>query len=50
MSPSRYKAEDTARRRLEANPYYGPARENMRRYCERFGLDPSNWSINPGAD
>jgi DNA-binding response OmpR family regulator len=35
---------------LEADPHYGPALDNMRRYCERFGLDFSNWSINPGAE
>jgi DNA-binding NtrC family response regulator len=35
---------------LQADPQYGPARENLRRYCERFGLDFRNKAINPGAD
>jgi DNA-binding response OmpR family regulator len=35
---------------LEADPRYGPARDNMRRYCERAGLDYHNKSINPGAE
>ena len=35
---------------LTADPHYGPARDNMRRYCERFGLDVNNRSINPGAE
>jgi DNA-binding response OmpR family regulator len=34
---------------LESDPRYGPARDNMRRYCERFGLDDHNKAINPGA-
>src|SRR4051794_11300523 len=34
---------------LESDPHYGPARDNMRRYCERFGLDCQNKAINPGA-
>jgi DNA-binding response OmpR family regulator len=34
---------------LESDPRYGPARDNMRRYCERFGLDHNNKAINPGA-
>jgi DNA-binding response OmpR family regulator len=34
---------------LEADPRYGPARDNMRRYCERSGLDYHNKAINPGA-
>jgi DNA-binding response OmpR family regulator len=34
---------------LESDPHYGPARDNMRRYCERFGLDFHNKAINPGA-
>jgi DNA-binding response OmpR family regulator len=34
---------------LEADPGYGPANENMRRYCERAGLDYHNKAINPGA-
>ena len=35
---------------LKADPQYGPARDNMRRYCERFGLDSSNRAINPAAE
>jgi DNA-binding response OmpR family regulator len=34
---------------LEADPGYGPALENMTRYCARFGLDIHNPSINPAA-
>jgi DNA-binding response OmpR family regulator len=33
---------------LEADPHYGPARDNMQRYCERCGLDYHNKAINPG--
>ncbi len=35
---------------LTANPDYGPARENMRRYCDRFSLDFTNKAINPAAE
>jgi DNA-binding response OmpR family regulator len=35
---------------LEADPHYGPAQDNMRRYCERFGLDYHNKAIYPGAE
>jgi Flp pilus assembly protein TadD len=35
---------------LEVDPHYLPALDSMRRYCVRFGLDFSNWSINPGAE
>jgi DNA-binding response OmpR family regulator len=34
---------------LEADPGYGPAQDNMQRYCERFKLDYQNRAINPGA-
>ena len=34
---------------LRADPHYGPARDNLRRYCDRFGLDFHNRSINPAA-
>jgi DNA-binding response OmpR family regulator len=34
---------------LSADPHHGPAQDNMRRYCERFGLDFNNRSINPAA-
>jgi DNA-binding response OmpR family regulator len=37
------------RQALAANPGYGPARDNLRRYCARFGLDPDNPQINPAA-
>jgi Flp pilus assembly protein TadD len=43
-------AYDAYRMALEADPSYGPALANMRRYCQRAGLDFSNWSINPGAE
>ncbi len=35
---------------LAVNPDYGPARENMIRYCERFGLDSTKKAINPAAE
>lgn len=34
---------------LESDPGYGPARDNMQRYCERCGLDYHNQAINPAA-
>jgi DNA-binding response OmpR family regulator len=34
---------------LEADPDYGPALENMTRYCARFRLDIHNPAINPAA-
>jgi DNA-binding response OmpR family regulator len=34
---------------LTLDPRYGPARDNMRRYCQRFGLDADNLRINPAA-
>jgi len=34
---------------LECAPSYGPALGNLRRYCERFGLDFHNKAINPSA-
>jgi len=43
-------AYEAYRMALEADPHYGPALDNMRRYCERSGLDFDNWSINPGAE
>ena len=42
-----YRSYKTA---LEADPHFGPARENMQRYCERFGLDHHNKAINPAAE
>jgi DNA-binding response OmpR family regulator len=42
-----YEAYRTA---LEIDPRYVPALDNMRRYCDRVGLDARNWSINPGAE
>jgi DNA-binding response OmpR family regulator len=35
---------------LAADPQFGPARDNLRRYCERFGLDWRNKAINPSTD
>jgi hypothetical protein len=35
---------------LVADRHYGPARDRMRRYCERFGLDFDNKAINPAAE
>lgn len=35
---------------LESDPYYGPALDNMKRYCDRFGLDFDNPAINPAAE
>jgi DNA-binding response OmpR family regulator len=43
-------AYEAYRMALEADPHYRPALDSMRRYCGRFGLDYSNWSINPGAE
>jgi DNA-binding response OmpR family regulator len=43
-------AYDAYRAALEIDRYYLPALDSMRRYCVRFGLDFSNWSINPGAE
>jgi DNA-binding response OmpR family regulator len=34
---------------LTLSPRYGPAAENMRRYCARFSLDAENPLINPAA-
>ena len=34
---------------LAADPRYGPALENLQRYCARFGLDFTNRAINPAA-
>jgi DNA-binding response OmpR family regulator len=41
-----YHAYKTA---LSADPHYGPALDNLRRYCERFGLDVHSKAINPAA-
>ena len=35
---------------LMANPQFGPALDNLRRYCERYGLDFHNKAINPAAE
>jgi DNA-binding response OmpR family regulator len=43
-------AYEDYRTALEVDPHYLPALDSMRRYCVRFGLDFSNWSINPGAE
>ncbi len=37
------------RKALAVDPLHGPARENLRRYCARLGLDPDNPRINPAA-
>jgi DNA-binding response OmpR family regulator len=37
------------KRALEADPRFAPALDNMRRYCERSGLDFHNEAINPAA-
>jgi len=34
---------------LECSPHYGPALENLKRYCEQFGLDFHSKAINPSA-
>jgi len=34
---------------LEADPHYGPALDNLKRYCARVGLDFHNPAINPAA-
>jgi len=34
---------------LECAPHYGPALENLKRYCEQFGLDFHSKAINPCA-
>jgi DNA-binding response OmpR family regulator len=34
---------------LEADPHFAPAGDNMKRYCERFGLDYHSHAINPAA-
>ncbi len=34
---------------LNADPDHAPAQDNLRRYCERFGLDFTNPAINPAA-
>jgi len=34
---------------LKSDPHFGPANDNMRRYCEKFGLDFHNKAINPAA-
>ena len=37
------------REALAVDPHYGPARENLRRYCARVGIDFDNPQINPAA-
>jgi DNA-binding response OmpR family regulator len=34
---------------LECSPHHGPALENLKRYCEQFGLDFHSKAINPSA-
>ncbi len=38
------------KRALEADAGYAPAKDRMRRYCERFGIDCHNKAIYPGVD
>jgi len=38
------------RRALIRDTRYQPALDGMRRYCERFGLDPRNKAVNPSAE
>lgn len=38
------------RRALSGDVHHRGAREGMRRYCERFGIDTRNKAVNPGAD
>lgn len=42
-------AYQSYKKALTACPHYGPAGDNMRRYCARFGLDADNPRINPAA-
>jgi DNA-binding response OmpR family regulator len=35
---------------LAADPHFGPALNNMKRYCDRFGLDFQSKAINPAAE
>lgn len=35
---------------LEADPHYVPALDNLRRYCDRFGMNFRNKAINPAAE
>jgi DNA-binding response OmpR family regulator len=37
------------RKALAVDPLYSPARENLRHYCARLGLDPDSPRINPAA-
>ena len=34
---------------LESDPHYGPALDNLRRYCDQHGLDFRSKAINPAA-
>jgi tetratricopeptide (TPR) repeat protein len=42
-------AYQSYKKALTSNPHYGPAQTNIRRYCERLGLDVDNPRINPAA-
>jgi hypothetical protein len=43
-------AYQSDRRALTRDPHQSTARDGMRRYGERFGLDPLRKAINPGAE
>jgi CheY-like chemotaxis protein len=43
-------AYQSYRKALTGNRHHGPARDGMRRSCERFSLDYNNKAINPGAE
>jgi CheY-like chemotaxis protein len=43
-------AYQSYQRALSHDPHQGTALDGMRRYCERFGLDPRSKAINPGAE
>jgi DNA-binding response OmpR family regulator len=42
-------AYQSYRKALAADPHHRPARDNLRRYCERVGLDPDSPRINPAT-
>ena len=45
-----HSAYHSYRRALTNDRHYGPALDGMRRYCERWGVDFNNKSINPAAE
>jgi DNA-binding response OmpR family regulator len=44
-----HRAYHSYRAALECSPHHGPALENLKRYCEQFGLDFHSKAINPCA-